>query len=97
MTEVQEWKAGIESAATVESGAVGAGGFGFFDGTLIKLLRSWLGAGMSVGSFWTWIPVILQLVQVLGPEIQKIIQIIRDAINGNKTPSDVLTEHPMPA
>lgn len=70
---------------TPVQGTVGGVGLGLF-GKIGELFRAWRDAGMKVGDFWTWLPVILQMIQVIGPKIMEIIQLIRDAINNNVTP-----------
>jgi hypothetical protein len=69
-------------------------GFGrFFDGTLAAVLRGLMSAGLAAGDFWTWVPVILQLIAVLGPKIEEIIKLIRDAIREGLEPKELMALH----
>ncbi|HEY2786451.1 MAG TPA: hypothetical protein VGJ05_15905 [Fimbriiglobus sp.] len=76
-----------DSSATASS--VGS----FFDGTLAAVLRGLNAAGLAVGDFWTWVPVILQLIAAIGPKIEQIIQLIRDAIQQGLHPKDLMALH----
>jgi hypothetical protein len=69
-------------------------GFGrFFDGTLAAVLKGLKSAGLAVGDFWTWVPVILQLIAVIGPKIEEIVKLIREAIQQGLNPKDLLALH----
>jgi hypothetical protein len=66
-------------------------GFGrFFDGTLAAVLKGLKSAGVAASDFWTWIPVILQLIAVIGPKVEEIVKLIRDAIQNGLNPKDLL-------
>ncbi len=72
-------------------GLAGSVGAGFFNGLFARILSGWTKAGLAVGDFWSWLPVVLQLISTLGPEIQKIIDIIKGLIDGGKKPADFVT------
>lgn len=62
----------------------------FFDGTLAAVLRGLKAAGLAVGDFWTWVPVILQLIAVIGPKVEEIVRLIREAIREGLEPKELL-------
>lgn len=72
----------IEILQPTTSGPVVGGIFG----RLADFLRAWRDGGLKVGDFWTWLPVIFELIRLVGPKIQEIIKIIKDAINRGDTP-----------
>jgi len=65
----------------------------FFDGALAAVLQGLKAAGLAVGDFWTWVPVILQLIAVIGPKIEEIVKLIREAIQQGLNPKDLLALH----
>lgn len=72
-----------ESAAFQTAGPPTTGGI---FGRMIEMLRQWKDAGLKTGDFWTWLPLILQLIQTVGPKIAEIIKLIKDAIAKGETP-----------
>lgn len=66
--------------------AQAAAPMGLFDGLISRLRSAWKAAGGSVLSFWTWLPVIIELISILGPKIQEIVKLILDAIGRGETP-----------
>jgi len=65
----------------------------FFDGTLAAVLHGLKTAGLAVGDFWTWVPIILQLIAVIGPKVEEIVKLIREAIQQGLNPKDLLALH----
>lgn len=55
-------------------------------GVLAGVLRGLVGSGLKLSSALAWLPVILQLIQELGPQITAIIKRIQDAIKDGRTP-----------
>lgn len=62
-------------------------------GDRLKNLRDVLKglSGVGIKNVWVWVPIILQLFQTLGPMIEKIIDIITDAIKKGQTPDTFTT------
>jgi hypothetical protein len=53
------------------------------------VLRGLAGTGLSFIEVVKWLPVILQLIQTIGPTVQQIIDIIKAAIDGGEDAGDV--------
>ena len=87
-----EYKAMCERFEAEEIPPTVAGPLGLIQ-LIRQFLNAWNAAGMT-GNFWTWLPIILQLIQVLGPKIQEIIELIREAIDRGKTPAEVFAAYP---
>ena len=78
----------IESEVTgtaVATGMVGGG-----TGAVAGVLRGLKATGVGFLEVIQWLPVVLKLVAEIGPEIAKIIAMIREAIDGGKTPQAFL-------
>ncbi len=72
----------VEALQPTTSGPATGGIFG----KAMDALRAWRDAGLKVGDFWQWLPIILQLWSAVGPKIQEIIKLIKDAIGKGDTP-----------
>lgn len=56
--------------------------------TIRDVLKGLVGSGAATAqSVWVWLPVALKLLVELGPQVQAIIDAIRDAIGKGKTPA----------
>jgi hypothetical protein len=71
--------------STVSAGMVGGG-----SGPVAGVLRGLKGTGIGFLELIQWLPVIIKLVTELGPKVAEIIRIIREAIDGGKTPQTFL-------
>lgn len=56
---------------------------------LPKILRGLVSSGaVGVGDVWKWVPVVLKLLNDLGPLVDQIIALIQSAIGAGKRPAD---------
>lgn len=59
-------------------------------GDRLKLIRDVIKglvtAGVGVKNVWAWVPIILQLIQTVGPMVEKIVDLIKDAIRKGQEP-----------
>ena len=74
---------------------VGGDGFGaapaVAGSTVAGVMRGLRGAGMSFLDIVKWLPVILQLVAELGPQVAEIVRRIREAFEGGQRPETFKT------
>lgn len=79
-------------ASFPDDGKVGADTTGaFFDGTILNIIRGLKGLA-GAGEWIKWVQVALQLIAVLGPKVDEIIEFIKKAIKDLKTPNQVLSD-----
>lgn len=76
--------------AEVTGGAVFATAAGVGGSGVAGVLRGLKATGVSFLDVLQWLPVVVKLIAELGPEVAKIIAMIREAIDGGKTPQSFL-------
>ena len=59
---------------------------GVGSGPVAGVLRGLKATGASFLDVIQWLPVVIKLIAEVGPEVAKIIKMIKDAIDGGKTP-----------